>query len=287
MFYPIKYDQPVFRPPAEANSVIIQATVGCSWNKCAFCEMYKKKKFRVKNFDELKSEIKILSDVFHDVRRIFIADGNAFVLSYEKLIETINEVNYNFKSLQRISAYALPSDILSKSEEDLILLQKAGLKLLYIGIESGDDELLKFVNKGETYQSTLKGIKKAHNAGIDTSIMILNGLGGKKYSENHASNSARIINELNPKYLSVLTLSFPLGEKHYMSQFQGDYIGMNTEELIAELKLFIEELNVENTIFRTDHISNTIILKGVLSKNKNEMINIIDNALQYEIKHNR
>jgi len=287
LFFPVQYNQPVFRPPAEANSVIIQATIGCSWNKCTFCEMYKMKKFRIRDISEVQKEIQILSKSYTDVRRVFIADGNAFVLSFNKLIQIINEINSNFNSLQRISAYALPSDILSKTDYELVLLKNAGLKLLYIGIESGDDELLKIVNKSETSQSTINGIKKAHKAGIDTSIMVINGLGGKHYSKQHAINSAKIVNKINPKFLSVLTLSFPLGENNYTSQFQSYYISMNVIDIIQELKLFIEKINVENTIFRTDHISNSVILKGVLSRNKNEMIKTLENALHYEIKHNR
>ena len=287
LLYPVTYNQPVFRPPAEANSLIIQATIGCSWNKCTFCEMYKMKKFRIRTFNELQEEIQILAKAFTGVRRVFIADGNAFVLSFNKLMQIINEINSNFNLLQRISAYALPSDIIAKTDDELIKLKKAGLRLLYIGIETGDDELLKIVNKGETYQSTIEGICKAHKAGIDTSIMIINGLGGKYYSKQHALNSAKIINEINPKYLSVLTLSFPLGEKHYVSQFQSDYAPMSIVDLIQELKLFIEELNIEKSIFRTDHISNTVILKGVLSKNKQEMLAVLDKAMEFQIQQNR
>ena len=178
----IQYDEPLFRPPAEARSVIVQATIGCSWNKCAFCEMYTSKKFKVRPFEDVQKDIKNLVGLYPGCRRVFIADGNAFMLSANKLMPLLKEINICFPSLQRISSYALPKDILQKSPEELNLLRREGLKLLYVGIETGSDMLLQLVNKGETYDTILQGICMAHEAGIDTSIMILNGLGGAKYS---------------------------------------------------------------------------------------------------------
>ncbi len=279
-FQPINYDEPLFRPPGEARSAIIQATIGCSWNKCAFCEMYTSKSFKTRNFEDLKSEIKILADYYKGyVKKVFLADGDAFVLSADKLFPILNEINNQFGRLQRISSYAMPRNILSKTENELNELREAGLKLLYIGIETGDDELLKLINKGETFSSTVEGIKKAHNAGIDTSIMILNGLGGKKYSEQHALKSAEIINKVNPKFLSTLTLSLPFGEDHFKNRFKGDYIQQSIVELIEELKLFIANIDVENVIYRSNHVSNNLVLAGTLSKDKAELLEQIDRAI--------
>jgi radical SAM superfamily enzyme YgiQ (UPF0313 family) len=280
MFYsPISYDEPIFRPPAEARSAIVQATLGCSWNKCAFCEMYTSKNFKARSFEELKPEIEKLSKVYKGVKKIFLADGNAFVLSSNKLIPILDEINNQFGKLQRISSYALPKDILIKSESELKELRNRGLKLLYIGIETGDDELLKLINKGETFNSTIDGILKAHNAGIDTSIMILNGLGGKKYSKKHAIKSAEIINKINPKFLSTLTLSLPYGLDHFQNKFNGDYQQQTIVELFEELKLFIENINADNVIFRSNHVSNNLNLKGVLSKDKEELVSMLNNAI--------
>mgnify|MGYP000974566369 FL=1 len=218
------YDEPLFRPPAEAYSAIIQATLGCSWNRCAFCEMYTSKKFKVRSIDELKPEIETLSRIYSGAKKVFLADGNAFVLSANKLIPILEKINKHFGRIQRVSSYAMPRDIISKSDEELKNLRELGLKLLYIGIETGDDELLKLIDKGETANSTVEGILKAHNAGIETSIMIINGLGGKLYSKQHAENSAKIINQINPKFLSTLTLSMPYGESHFRRRFQGEYV---------------------------------------------------------------
>jgi radical SAM superfamily enzyme YgiQ (UPF0313 family) len=279
-FVPIQYNEPVFRPPGEAQSAIVQATIGCSWNKCAFCEMYTTKKFSTRPFEQIKSDIEKLAKIYSGVRKVFLADGDAFVLSANKLIPILEEINSQFGRIQRISSYALPKDIITKSDDELQQLKNLGLKLLYIGIETGDDELLNIINKGETFTSTVEGIIKAQNAGIETSIMIINGLGGKKYSRQHAIQSAEIINQINPKFLSTLTLSMPFGLDHFKNRFAGDYQQQSIKELFEELKLFIENLNVSNVIYRSDHVSNNLILKGVLSKDKDLLLNQIDEAIR-------
>ncbi len=276
-----QYNEPVFRPPAEAGAAIIQATYGCSWNKCAFCEMYQSKKFTTREAEELKQEIELLSRYYAGVKKVFLADGNAMVLSTSKLIGILSEINTQFGKLQRISSYAMPRDILSKSLDELKELRSSGLKLLYIGIESGDDELLKILNKGECYRSTKEGILKAHEAGIDTSVMIINGLGGKKYSEQHMVNSASLINEIKPKFLSMLNLSFPYGIEHFKTRFYDEFIPLTTVEILEEMKMFISKLNLKGTIFRSDHVSNQIILKGILSRDKETLIDQINQVLQF------
>lgn len=282
----INYNKPVFRPPGEARSAILQATLGCSWNKCAFCEMYTSKKFKSRSFDDLKPEIHVLAQAYKGVKKIFLADGNAFVLSANKLNSILQEINYQFGKIQRISSYALPKDIFSKSEAELKELRANGLKLLYVGIETGDDELLKRIHKGETYNSTIDGILKAHNAGIDTSIMIINGLGGRKYSVQHALRSADIINKLNPKFLSTLTLSMPFGEDNYKKKFKGEFQQQTIVELFKELKIFIENINVNATIYRSDHVSNNLVLKGVLSRDNDHLTEILDYAIE-NTDHNK
>jgi len=274
-----KYDEPVFRPPAESYSAIIQVTIGCSWNKCAFCEMYSSKQFRIKKVEDLKQEIEFLSKIFVGTRKVFLADGNAFVLSFDKLVSVLKEINGKFNRLQRISAYALPKDIICKTETELKELRALGLRLLYIGIETGDDNLLHLINKGETYSSILDGILKAQDAGIETSIMIINGLGGAKYSYQHAVNSAKIINQINPKYLSTLTLSFPFGQEHFKKRFKGEYVPQTVIELFEELRLFLSLTELNNVIYRSNHVSNNLILKGVLSKDKEKLINQIERAI--------
>jgi len=273
------YDEPVFRPPSEAGSLIIQATLGCSWNKCAFCEMYSSKKFRARPESDVFNEIKDFASYGGDVRKVFLADGNATVLSTDRLLRIMEVINETFPKVRRISSYALPADLISKSDEELKQLFEAGLKLLYIGIESGDDELLKLINKSETAASTIEGINKAQKAGIQCSVMVLNGLGGKKYSQQHAINSAKLLNEIQPDFLSTLVLSFPYGEEHYKTKFAGDYQSMSTGELLAELKLFLEFTDLKSTVFRSDHASNYLILKGILGRSKQGMIEKLEAAI--------
>lgn len=278
-FSSINYDQPVFRPPGESLSSILQVTLGCSWNRCAFCEMYSSKQFHIRKFEDIRSDIRILAAAEGNAKKVFLADGNAFVLKTDKLLRIIKEINGHYKRVNRISSYALPTDIINKSKTELSELRQAGLKLLYIGIETGDDDLLRRINKSETYESTYQGINKAHEAGIDTSVMILTGLGGENYSRQHAINSAKLVNLLNPKFLSTLSLSLPLGQAHFEKKFNGTFIHQTKTELAEELKLFIENLTVESTIFRSDHVSNNIVLKGVLSKDKRKLIETIDKNL--------
>ncbi len=284
-FNPVIYDMPLFRPPAEAYASIIQATIGCSWNQCSFCEMYTSKNFRIKPEKEVFSDIKKLAQYHPDTRKVFIADGNAMVLSSNKILNILSEIKKNFNKLQRVSAYALPKDIMPKSLEDLKEMRKHGLKLLYIGIETGDDALLSMVNKGETFKTTVEGISKAHQAGIDTSIMIINGLGGRKFSSQHALNSARIINALNPKFLSTLTLSLPFGVQHYQKRLGQSYEQQTLKELFIELKLFIENLDVHNVIFRSNHVSNNITLEGTLSKDQARLVNQLEYAIEKTPSH--
>jgi len=275
----INYDEPLFRPPSEAYSLILQVSLGCAWNKCAFCEMYSSKQFRVRPETDVFTEIESLSPYSDQIRKVFLADGNAMVLSFDKLSRLLDKLNACFPKLNRVSAYALPRDIESKTDEELQILADKGLKLLYVGIESGDDELLQVINKGESFRSTSQALQKARQAGIKLSVMILNGLGGQKFSEQHAINSAKLVNEIQPEFLSTLVLSYPHGEEHFKQKFNDEFIPLNTIELIAEMKVFIETLELNNTVFRSDHASNYLILKGNLSRDKDELLNRINGVL--------
>ena len=280
MFFPsIEYDEPLFRPPSEGNSSIIQITLGCSWNKCAFCEMYSSKKFKVRSEEDVFQDIEKLAQANPQSRKVFLADGNAMVLSTNKLLRILEKVNSSFPKVNRISAYALPGDIIPKSEQELKELRDAGLKLIYVGIETGDDELLKVINKSETFQTTVDGLNKSKAAGIDSSVMILTGLGGKEFSKQHAINSAKVLNETQPHFASTLVLSFPFGEEHYSKKFNGNYISMSTIDFLKEMEIFLQHTELDSTIFRSDHASNYLVLKGVLSKDKERFLEQIRFAI--------
>lgn len=280
LFTSVSYDEPVFRPPAEANSAIVQATIGCSWNRCAFCEMYTGKKFRMRKWEKLQKDIANLATIYKGIKKVFLADGNPFVLSFKYLAQIAEEINKQFGRLQRISVYALPQDIIQKTDDELRQLRKLGIRLLYIGIESGNNEILKNISKSETFDSTVAGIQKAHKAGIDTSIMVINGLGGRNLSREHAMDSARLVNQVHPKFLSVLTLSLPFGEDHFKKRYAGEYVQQTVVELYEELGLFMQHLELEHTIFRTDHISNNLVLKGNLPRDKDPMLAQINSAIE-------
>lgn len=278
-FSPLTYDEPLFRPPSEAYSLIFQVTTGCSWNQCAFCEMYTSKKFKVKGEDEILNEINDASAYFQDTRKVFLADGNALVLSTRRLLNILKHLKSKFPKLSRVSAYASCGDLEKKSPAELLELKEAGLKLIYVGIETGDEELLKLINKGETVQSIEQNLIKAQNAGIKTSVMILTGLGGKGYSNQHALNSAKIVSTVQPDFLSTLVLSFPYGVEHYKKRFLGDFEEMNNIELLQELRLFLSETSLTSTIFRSDHASNYLSLKGILERDKEKLVSQLDLAI--------
>lgn len=277
----LQYIEPVFRPPSEGRSLILQVTNGCSWNKCTFCDMYTQpqKKFRAKAEDETLAEIIKVAAAGPRFDKVFLADGDALVLPTRRLIEILQAIKQHLPWVRRVSSYCLPRNIRKKSVEDLKKLQQLGLGMAYVGAESGDDEVLAFINKGETYESTSSALSKLKQAGIKTSVMILNGMGGMKYSQQHAENSARLMNETQPDYLSTLVVSYPLGDERVKEGFNGDYELPDQRTLFMEMRHLIETLELENTIFRSDHASNYVTLKGTLGQDKQKFINQLDDAI--------
>ncbi|MCB2219102.1 MAG: B12-binding domain-containing radical SAM protein [Bacteroidetes bacterium] len=280
MFYsPFAYDEPLFRPPSEAHSLIFQVTLGCSWNRCAFCEMYTSKTFRVRNPEAVSAEIDEAANQMQGTRKVFLADGNAMVLSSHRLLQIIDKLNSAFPSLNRVSAYAMPRDLEHKSEEELRSLREAGLKILYVGIESGDPEVLKLINKGEIPDKMVHNLRKAQRVGIKTSVMIITGLGGKKYSRQHAIQSAEVVNAINPDFLSTLVLSFPFGKEHYEKRFKGSFEPMDKQDLLEEQYLFLKNTKLNNVIYRSDHASNYKPLKGILDRDKERLLSELEQAV--------
>jgi radical SAM superfamily enzyme YgiQ (UPF0313 family) len=241
--------------------------------------MYTSKKFRVRHEEEVFAEIQSVKDKGYDVRKVFLADGNAMVLSTQKLLRILDKLNEAFPKLTRVSTYAIAKDFEYKSPAELTALKDAGLKLIYAGIETGNDELLRRINKGETFWSTKDNLLKAKSAGMKSSVMILTGLGGKEFSKRHAHDSAMLINQLQPDYLSTLILSYPYGVEHFSQRFDGTFQEMTPMELLVEQHQFISELNVENVVFRSDHASNYLALKGILSRDKERLLKELESAI--------
>lgn len=280
---PIRYVEPVFRPPSEASSLILPVTDGCSWNKCTFCEMYTQpqKKFRARSEDEVLEMIRRSGESFGSgVRRVFLADGDALVLPTHRLIRILNAIAEHMPSVERVSSYCLARNLRRKSVEELSELREAGLQMAYLGAESGDDTVLDKVNKGESFDSTREALDKLGQAGITRSVMILNGLGGGRYSDQHAANSARLANTTRPEYLATLVVSFPQGEQRFREDFP-DYEPLDQIGLFREMRRFIGALELTETVFRSDHASNWLVLKGTLNADKPRMLAQLDQAINH------
>lgn len=280
---PISYDEPLFRPPSEARSLILQVTLGCSWNRCTFCEMYKSKRFHIRSREEIDREIDWAAQALPDIKRIFLADGDALAMQSEDLLWILTRLREAFPELQRVSAYALPRNIRKKRDAELAQMRGLGLQLVYLGIESGDDEVLKKVDKGETAETTARALERFAQAGIKTSVMVLNGLGGTELWQDHAVHSAEVVNRAQPDYLATLVVTFPLGMERMRFSFPG-YQLPEQNLLFSELELFLSHLDLHKTIFRSDHASNYLALKGVLNRDKQKLLNTLRQAIDHPEK---
>lgn len=271
---PIRYVEPVFRPPSEAESLILPVTDGCSWNKCTFCEMYTapQKKFLARSEDEVLESIRLTGQRYGgEIRRVFLADGDALVLPTRRLLAILEAIRTHLPAVRRISSYCLPRNLRKKSQAEIDELAAAGLKMVYVGAESGDDQVLAAVDKGETFDTTRDALDKLGAAGITRSVMILNGLGGKALSLQHAENSARLANATQPEYLATLVVSFPLGEERFRAGFPG-WEPLDQHELFVEMERFLGLLELKRTVFRSDHASNWLVLKGTLGADKERLL---------------
>jgi radical SAM superfamily enzyme YgiQ (UPF0313 family) len=279
--FPIRYVEPVYRPPSEANSLILPVTDGCSWNKCSFCEMYTspQKAFRPRPEAEVVESLRRCGERFGDtVKRVFLADGDAMTLSTRRLVAVLGAIRRELPGVRRVSSYCLPRNLCKKSVEELRELAALGLSLVYVGAESGDDEVLARVGKGETAESTRDALSKLREAGIRRSVMILNGLGGRTLSRQHALNSAALITAAQPEYLATLVVSFPLGDARFRENFP-DWAPLDVMGLMQEMELFLSALDLRRTIFRSDHASNWLVLKGTLGADRERLLETLRAAI--------
>ena len=278
------YHEPLYRPPAEANSLIIQVTLGCSYNKCSFCSMYETKSFKIKPIEELYKQIDSLS-LYKDTRRVFLADGDALACNTEFLIDILKYLKKSFPKLQRVSSYASPYNLLEKTEEELLLLREHGLSLVYYGIESGNHELLKYINKPMKPSKMLEGLNKATKANMKISATVILGLGGKKLSKQHIEDSAKLINECEHiNYLSTLQLGLTNSkEDDFFKRFEKrneEFIFCSDKDMLDEQKRFVSLINPKKPIiFRSNHASNALPLKGTLPKDKIVLLDILNEAI--------
>ncbi len=236
------------------------------------------KKFRARDEAEVLAEIQRCGEQLI-VQRIFLADGDALVLPTRRLLAILEAIRQHMPQVERVSSYCLPRNLRKKSVDELKELADAGLKMAYVGAESGDDEVLARVNKGETFESTLSALDKLGQAGITRSVMVLNGLGGQLLSEQHALNSARLMNAAQPEYLSTLVVSFPTGEARFRAGFV-DYQPLSQDQLFREIEQLLQALELRDTVFRSDHASNYLVLKGTLGADKARMLAQVRKAIE-------
>ncbi len=269
---------PVFRPPSEAHSFILRVTVGCSHNACTYCNMYKSVQFRTRPMNEIMDQIHAAKPYAMHIRRIFLADGNALVLATDKLLAILDALACTFPRLQRVACYAGPRDMLNKTPAELEALKAAGLKLVYYGLESGDDVVLSRVNKGVTAAESIEAGQRIVAAGIKLSVMIIAGLGGKEHSARHAANTARVVNAIRPQMLSALTLMLYRGSE-LLEQFEsGRFAPLSPAEIMGELYELVSGIDLppaEHCLFRSNHISNHIALAATLPKDKDRLLDDI------------
>ena len=273
----LNYDAPLYRPPSEAKSLIFQVTLGCSFNECSFCDMYRSKEYSERSWDEVKGEIDMMSKMLPDTTKIFLADGDALNLDTEYMIKIVKYIYEKFPNLERVSCYAMPMNLLKKTPEELDSMKKAGLDMLYLGIETGSDILLKKVTKGATAKTIIKSCKKAKDAGFTLSCMVILGIGGSKYSSENARETAKVISAVKPDYVGALTLYLENGIKdEFMTKFNEEFIRISDSEAIDELEELVTKINVnDKVVFRANHGSNAYNVAGTFPEDKQAMLDKI------------
>ncbi len=279
----LRYSEPVYRPPSEARSFILQATLGCSYNRCTFCAMYRSKRFRVRPLDELESEIGDVARSLPDTRRVFLADGDAMVLSPSRLTRILDSLSRHFPRLQRVSVYADAKSILSKSPAELAELYAKKLRLVYIGLESGSEAVLSLLRKEASADEMTQAVVRAREAGMKASVIALLGAGGKALSDQHSTETARIISAMSPSYFSALTLTVVPGTPLAAMIDQGEIEPISARDSLRELRTIVAEVDpARPTIFRSNHASNYLPLDGVLPRDRDTILKTIDWALSHD-----
>ncbi len=275
------YDYPLFRPPAEADNIIIQVTLGCSYNNCSFCSMYKTKKYQERSLEDIYKDIDTFAASYHNAHKIFLADGDALALPTVTLMKILQYLQTSFAKLRRVSTYASAQNLLEKSKQDLELLQKNRLNLIYFGIETGNDIVLKKITKGVNQSDIIKSLNKVPK-GMKISATVILGIAGIKYTKEHIIDTANIINNTPINYLSTLQLWLEEDAKDNFYKHFNDFTPLNDIQILGEQKRFLELLNpTSKIIFGSNHVSNALHLSGTLPKDTDKLISQLDRAMIY------
>lgn len=275
----MRYVEPVYRPPSEAYSLIVQVTIGCSHNKCTFCDMYKMKQFRVRKLEDILADFNEARKSYRYIERIFLADGDALMAKTELLVAVLKHIKETIPECERVTSYASPKSILLKTPEELALLHELGLDMVYMGLESGSDRVLAMINKGETSAEIVRAGLMAKAAGIKLSVTAICGLGGKALTDEHAIETARAFSEMKPDYIGLLTLMFRSDTPLRRDWQAGIFETLTTTEVAYETLKFLEHIDSEGSVVRSNHISNYWFLKGTLNTDRDALIQTVKDAI--------
>ncbi len=275
----MRYKGRIIRPPSEADSLLLQITYGCSHNRCTFCPTYKDKKFALRSLDEIIEDI---YGVDFEVNRVFLCDGDALVTPTEKLSVIVNALNDKFPALNRIGTYGNARSILLKTPDELELLRAKKLKIIYMGLESGSNRILKKINKGSTAEEMISAAERVKSANIKLSVMALNGIAGKSQSTVHAEETGKVLSLMKADYISLLTVMACPGTEFYDAIEKGEIVLPQAMEILKEIRTIIENLSVERALFLANHASNYLPLRGRLPKDKEKLLSIIDSVISGE-----
>ena len=277
----MRYEGPLYRPPSEADAFILQATIGCSWNHCTYCDMYRSKRFRVRELDEILQDVRWAQQrAGAMVEKVFVADGDALVMDVEVWEAILDACREAFPRLRRVSAYATAMNVLAKSQDELSRLREKGLSLLYMGPETGDEVTFKRIAKGAGFEEHAEAAKRAHAAGMKLSAIFLLGAGGTERSQEHAEASARLVTEMDPEFLSLLTLTVVPGTPIAKMQAMGKFELPSVMRMLEELRTIVALCEPTDAVFRTNHASNYLPLGGRLPKDRERILQVVDLALQ-------
>lgn len=277
----MRYEGDIYRPPSEAYSLLVQVTIGCTHNKCTFCKMFKDKKFRVRNLDEVFEDLAWARRRYSRVERMFLCDGDALALSNKRLMPILKYISDNFPECERVTIYGRATDVLKKTDEEMRELYEAGLTMVYIGAESGSDKVLKDICKGETRQELIDAVRKIEVCGMQSSVTFISGLAGKDGWEDHAIQTGTMISEMEPSYVGLLTLIVEPSVPMAKDIESGKLKLLSPDEVMAETLLMLENTNVtKKCVFRSNHASNYVSLRGDLPDDKEKMMNMLRKAMK-------
>ena len=275
----MKYEGAIIRPPSEAYSQLLQVTVGCSHNKCTFCPAYKEKKFRIKGFDEIQEDI-LESGTYHWIKRVFLCDGDALIIPQKRLVQIMESIRINIRGVKRVGTYANAKSVLRKTRDELTELKELGMGIIYLGVETGNAELLEKINKGVTYEQMVQAASRVKEAGIPLSVTVILGLGGKEKSLQHAKDTARILSDIDPDYAGALTLMIVPGTPLYEEYIKREFILPDQFGLLNELAIIIEGSNFSNCYFTSNHASNYLPVKARLPRDKKKVVRMIHRVIE-------